>query len=244
MAVTNAVFSVGSLMFIPSGTNPTPIQIGTLDDVSLEIQQELVPLMGEKSFPVAYAKGKGKISGKAKTAYLNADLLTAVVLGAVKTTGQKKIVRDETASIPTTPFQITTTNSATWYADLGVVDLTSGVRLTRVASAPATTQYSVAAGVYTFAAADTGHSVAIYYYTVAGSGSTVTVTNAVMAETSSYQLILGNTPTSGTSYLIDFPAVHIPTLSMSMKSGAWSEQNLSFEVAADSAGTVARYYIG
>lgn len=247
MAANNAFFSVGSLMFVPSGTNPTPIQIGTLEDVSLEASQDLVPLNGEKGFPAAYAKGRGKITGKAKTAYLNADLITAVIDGSAKTTGTKKIIRDETASIPTTPFQVTVAQGATFYVDLGVQDLTTGTQMTRGATATGAGVYAVntTTGVYTFNTADSGHSVAISYaYTVAGSGSTVTVTNTVMGQPNSYQMLLGNTPASGTSILVEFPAVYIPSLSLAMKAGAWTETNLSFEVAANSANTVAKWYLG
>jgi hypothetical protein len=71
--------------------------------------------------------------------------------------------------IPATPFTLTPTipNAGTWSADLGVRD-SNGVPMTRVTSAPTTGQYSVAAGVYTFATTDTGKTVYIaFQYTSA-----------------------------------------------------------------------------
>ena len=72
--------------------------------------------------------------------------------------------RIATAAIPATPFTITPTvpNSGIWSQDLGVLDAT-GVAYVRVASAPVSGQYSLANGVYTFAAADTGKTVYISY---------------------------------------------------------------------------------
>ena len=57
--------------------------------------------------------------------------------------------------------------------------------MTRVASGPTTGQYSVSAGVYTFAAADTGLTVYINYrYTVssASAGNTQSITNLVTGQ--------------------------------------------------------------
>src|SRR5581483_11374955 len=98
-------------------------------------------------------------------------LLSALGTGQTTSTGITALYDDATgAAIPATPYQITPTvpSSGTWLADLGVVDI-NGNPYTRVASAPATGQYSVAAGVYTFAAADTGKTVYINFrYTVSG----------------------------------------------------------------------------
>lgn len=77
---------------------------------------------------------------------------------------------DEETVIPTTPFTYTVVNSATIVTTVDpIIRFLDGTgTLTKVASAPATTQFSVAAGVITFAAADVGKSVTIdYQYTVA-----------------------------------------------------------------------------
>lgn len=73
----------------------------------------------------------------------------------------------QTAAVPATPFAINVTNSGTFAVDLGVSYVSSGQALTPVASAPAQGQYMVAAGLYTFNAADTTQQVKISYaYTV------------------------------------------------------------------------------
>jgi hypothetical protein len=111
-----------------------------------------------------------------------ADLLFADSQSA----GQVLEADKEAWAIPTTPYQVTTTNSAHWQTDLGVTD-PSGKVYTRVASSPTTGQYSVASGVYTFAAADTGNNVLISYtYTNSAAGSEIAVANTPMGPAGSF----------------------------------------------------------
>ncbi len=64
----------------------------------------------------------------------------------------------------------------------------TGLPLLQVASAPAAGQYSVASGVYTFAAADTGKAVLISYnYTLAATGQQFTVANQLLGTTPTFQ---------------------------------------------------------
>lgn len=149
-------------------SNPTPVLFGTMQDVSVDMSFDLKELYGQTQFPVALGRGKGKIEGKAHIASINGAMLNSIFYGQTMNSGGLADVHDTTgAAIPGTPYQITPTvpNSGTWSADLGVRHA-DGTALTRVASAPTTGQYSVAAGVYTFAAADTGVTVYIdYQYT-------------------------------------------------------------------------------
>ena len=48
--------------------NATPVQFGTLQDVSSDITFEEKLLYGQNQFPVAVGRGKGKINFKAKMA--------------------------------------------------------------------------------------------------------------------------------------------------------------------------------
>ncbi len=67
-------------------------------------------------------------------------------------------IENEAATIPTSPYQITASQPlGTWAQDDGVTGYT------KVTGSPTTGQYSVNAGVYTFAAADTGNDVLINY---------------------------------------------------------------------------------
>lgn len=151
--------------------NPTPVKFGILNDVSLEFDRDIKELYGQLAFPVALGGGKMKIGVKAKFAQISARIYNDIFFGQGTTSGTLTAAQEDLAgvAIPTTPFQVTPAvpNAGTWSKDLGVLNA-SGVAMQRVASAPATGQYSVAAGVYTFAAADVGLTVYISFaYTYA-----------------------------------------------------------------------------
>jgi hypothetical protein len=74
-------------------------------------------------------------------------------------------VEGETWAAPTTaPYLLTAAAPfGSWASDLGVVYASSGLGLQAVSGAPAVGQYSVAAGVYRFSAADAGAALALSY---------------------------------------------------------------------------------
>jgi hypothetical protein len=167
------LFGAGDFYGIPltdaqgnSISNPTPIHLGVMQEMSLDFQGDVKELYGQYKFAVDVAGGKNKVSGKVKNAQISGQAVNSLFFGQGMTSGTMMAAYSDTtgAAIPTTPYTITPTvpGSGTWLEDLGVVD-SNGVPLTCVASAPATGQYMVAAGVYTFAAADTGKTVFISY---------------------------------------------------------------------------------
>jgi hypothetical protein len=111
---------------------------GRLVDFSFNLKE----LYGQSQFPLVVARGQGKIEGKAKFANLNGAMLNDIFFGR-RTRREDPDVIGEAATIPTTPFQVTVANGATFKEDLGVTYAATGVPLTRVPSAPATGQYSV-----------------------------------------------------------------------------------------------------
>lgn len=186
--------------------NPTPVRFGVLQDVSIEISFELKKLYGQKQFPVAAGRGKGSISCKAKAAQLNGAIFAGLFFGLPMTAGESRVadLEPKVGSGATG----TTVNSATWAADLGVVYTATGLPLKRVATAPTVGQYSVAAGVYTFAAGDTAANAAggvliSYRYTVAAVGGNVAISNQLM----------GYAPTFSVDLLVPFKGKQL-TLSL------------------------------
>lgn len=169
-------FGSGILYATPSGANATPIQFGALQDVSADFSRTTKTLYGQAQQALAIGAAQIKATGKAKMGYINANIYANLFYGVPVATGTVKLAQNEAGTVPAvTTYTITVANSATWTTDLGV-QYTSGNALTKVASAPAAGQYSVAAGVYTFAAADASAAVLISYeYSVAASGSTVSV---------------------------------------------------------------------
>ena len=200
--------------------NPTPVQLGALQDVSLDVSFDVKTLYGPNQFPLVVGRGKGKITGKAKYAEINGAVLNSLFFGQTVSAG---IVSDVWATagvaIPTTPFTITPTPPAagTWSKDLGVENA-SGVPMTRVASAPTTGQYSVAAGVYTFAAADTGLLVFISYQYTATSTTAKksTIANVAMGYAPTFAADL-YMPFNGKSLIFSLNSCVATKLSMGTK---------------------------
>ena len=222
--------------------NPTPLLFGTLQDIELDIKRELKPLYGQNQFPVKVAAGKGSITGKAKTANIFGRMLETIVFGQAGSAGITGAYSDTTgAAIPGTPYQITPTppSSGTWAADLGVIDSTTGLPLTRVASAPATGQYSVSAGVYTFASADTGKTVYINYR--------YTATSTTARKGSVMNLPMGQVPTfrcdmympyDGKMWVVTATNAITDGLKLGAKNDDFTVPEFSFQCFADAAGKV------
>lgn len=237
-------FGSGMLTVTPSGSNPTPVQVGTLQDVSLDTEFEIKELHGSYQLPVALALGKAKLGGSFKSGSFNGLFLNQFLSGSTIATGQIIGVPNEAATIPATPYTVTVTNGATFSADMGVYDVTSQKPMARVASGPATGQYSVnvSTGVYTFAAADTLHVVWISYaYTSASTGKTVTFTNQPMGTVTTFALTLYNR--FGSKYSgVKLYAVALPKISLPFKNDDFTIIDGTFMGAADSSGNVLDAY--
>jgi hypothetical protein len=199
-------FGTGNLWATPSVdangntiANPSPIQFGELQDSQVDISRDLKELIGQNQFPVAVGVGKGKIAIKAKLARINGQLLDSVFSGQGTTSGTLTAINNDTsgATIPASPYAFTVTppSSGSFGRDLGVIDA-NGLPMTRVASAPTTGQYMVAAGVYTFAAADTGKLVFINY--------TYTATQASAKQVAFKNLPMGQAPIFGVDLQVGY----------------------------------------
>lgn len=188
-----ASFGSGVLIAKASGSNQQSVIFGALQDVTLEISGKTDTLRGQSQFPLAVARSEMDITAKAKIGYIAGPIYTSLYFsGATPTSGTTSLAYGEAHPIPaSTPFTVAVTNSATWTTDYGVVYTATGVPLTPVASAPTAGQYSVAAGVYTFAAADTGLAVQISYaYTQTAVGSTIVVPNSLQGVQPVFSVIL------------------------------------------------------
>ena len=185
-------FGSGSAWGIDSGANPTPGRYDILQEGTVDFSFSNKPMTGEYQMPVTVGRGSGKISGKTKWGRLQGRAINSIFFGGSKAAGQTSVAKDEAGTIPGTPYQITVSNGATWVDDLGVRDSVTLIPYVRVASAPATGQYSAAAGgVYTFAAADTTKTVTLSYtYTIAGTGEKVTIANQLIGAAPNFKQVL------------------------------------------------------
>lgn len=242
-------FGVGKLIAVPTNdylgaavANPTPVVLGTMQDVSVDMGVELKMLYGSKRYPLAVGQGKGKIEIKAKYAQIDQGVVGRLFQGKTPTAGVKAAVFDFDATIPGTPFQVTIDppGSGTFVADLGCVFLATGVQLTRVASSPAAGEYSVntGTGVYTFNTADAAKHVLISYeYSDATGGVYYTLTNEVMGYTPSFTLLLQN-QYDGDTLVMKLNRCVSGKLSFPFKNDDFAISDFEAEAFADAAGSL------
>jgi hypothetical protein len=222
--------------------NPTPLIFGTLQDTELDIKFELKQLHGQNQFAVAVGRGKGSIMGKAKLADIRAAFLETIVFGVAGQAGLTSMVYDTVgAAVPATPFQITVTppSSGTWQADLGVIDSTTGRALTRVASAPAAGQYTVAAGVYTFNTGDQGKVMYISYrYTATSTvARRISIQNLPMGYAPSFRADFYG-PYQGKSAVLTLNNCISEGFKMGAKNDDFTVPEVGFTAFADAGGVI------
>lgn len=192
-------FGTGLLYGEPTGgnlpTNPTPIRL-LLQEVSVEFKGDLKKLWTQSQLPIAVARGKIDVTGKAKIVNYDPDPINQLFWAQSIATGMTLFVDREIATLNATTY--TVVNGATFDHDNGVSYSTgpaAGAVLLKVTTAPNVSQYSVnsTTGVYTFASGDNANAVAISYtYTNATRGKTITLNNQVMGYAPTTRMDLWN----------------------------------------------------
>lgn len=239
MASKQYAFGSGSIFGTRTDlTVQTPYQFGAVQDCSIDFSFDNKELYGQYQFPLAVARGKGKITGKAKTAQFNADAYNSLFFGQTVSTGQTFVALNETGSIPASPYAVTVTNSATFVEDLGVINVLTGVPLKLVASGPTTGQYTVASGVYTFAAADTLLNVYISYsYTASATGKKFTIANQLMGAGPTFSINFSETY-NGNTYTVKLFQCTSTKLAFAFKNDDFNMSDFDFSAYADVSGNV------
>jgi hypothetical protein len=220
-------------------TVPTPVKFLACQDISIDLSFDTKMLYGQNQFPLAVARGKGKATVKAKHGQVNGALFNNAFFGQTLATGQEGYVQDLTGTaIPSTPFTITPAppSSGVWAADMGVRNA-SGIPMTRVASAPATGQYSVSAGLYTFAAADTGLVVYIDYRYTMTTGKKIAIGNQLLGSTPLVALDIV-VPYGGKMLTMRFPQAISGKMGLATKLDDFTIPEVDFDVFADSTNNV------
>jgi hypothetical protein len=237
-------FGAGTLWGFPVGgnvaTNPTPMKFGTLQDVSLDISGDVKQLYGQKQFPEAVARGKCKITGKSKFANINGKLFNDLFFGQTMGAGMKQVALDESGTI--TAAAVTVSHSAQFVQDWGVRYSATGLPLTRVPSAPAVGQYSVAAGVYTFNATENNTVVLISYtFTQAAPGTQLNIQNQLMGFAPTIQVLL-ETAYNNNQFSVLLYSVVASKLSFTTKQEDFIIPEFDFEAFANAGGQVIDIY--
>jgi hypothetical protein len=242
------VFGSGSLVAVPqfdasgvaiAAADRQPVKLGALQDVSLDISVDMKMLYGAKRFPLAVGQGKGKIDVKAKYANISGRAIGSLFYGKNATNAIKGIATVAGSVPATSVYTVTPTvpSSGTWVADLGVYNATTGAQLKRVTSAPSAGQYSVSAGVYTFAAADASAAMLfdLEYSATSTTAELFNLTNDVMGFTPSFSMYLEErAPTGGKLTVCLFQAVS-GKLSLPFKSDDFAVSDFEASAFANSA---------
>ena len=236
--MTQLAFGSGSVWGINSISNPTPARFGVTQEISVDFTASTKPIFGQNNLPVSVAKASLQTKGKIVFGQFCGRVINELFFGSTSAAGQTLVIDSEAGTIPTTPYQVTVANSATWVTDLGVIYTATGLPLTRVASAPATGQYSVAAGVYTFAAADTTLAVKISYtYTTTTPGQTFTIAQVAMGQANTFKTVI-SMPYAGQKATITLNACVSSKLSFATKLEDFTKPEFDFEAFADVTGTL------
>jgi hypothetical protein len=238
MASPNSLaFGSGVLVGTPSGG--APVQFGTLQECSVDFSFSTKPLMGQYQFPVAVARGAGKITGTAKFANIDGAAFNEIFFGLTGSVGQKLWSYNEAGTIPSSStYVVTVAQSAHFDEDLGVQYASSGLRLLQVASGPTVGQYSVSAGVYTFAAADAGKAVLISYsYTSTASGLNTVITNKLMGISPNFQVDFynSNPNIAGAQWSLRLYACMSSKLTLASKLEDFTIPDMGFEAFTNAA---------
>jgi len=178
-------FGIGGIWVNPTGgvtaANPTPYELLTVQDVSVDISQDLKELVGQNRYADDVAPAQMKISGKFTPGRIDIGLFNQIFFANVETAGIKQIVKDEAGTVGTTPYTYLVSQKTNFLTDLGVRYAANGMALIRVLATPTVGQYTVSAGTYTFSAADTNAAILVsYVFTAATTGYTVSLINSLM----------------------------------------------------------------
>jgi len=223
--------------------NATPVQFGVLQDVSVEFSATLKELYGGSQFPLAVARGTGKITGKAKMGQIQGGVFSDLFFGQAQAAGQLAMIDAEAGSVPaSSTYIVTVANSYTFAEDMGVVYAATGLPLKKVASVSAVGQYSVSAGVYTFYSADASAAVLLSYtYTIAATGQKLVVANQALGIQPVFSVYLKTNYTAPGGVKYSYLKLHACVankLSIPTKQEDFTIMEFEFSAMADSAGNV------
>ena len=192
MSTPFAVFGPGILIAQRTDiTTPSPINVGYVQEFSIENAATNKKLYGQKKYPLVAAQGTINTTGKFKAATFSGLAWNALMYGESSfTSGSINWNIDSTYSVPgTTAYTVSVGSSTTFEADLGVKYSTSGLPFQRVAGGSETTgAYSVSGNVYSFAAGDASAAIKVTYTNTISTGQTMIVTNQQIGNTATFQL--------------------------------------------------------
>lgn len=220
-----------------SGT--TACNFGKLKSATLDISFSTKGLTGQSQFPIDFARGTAKATGKLKVAAWSPLAFMNLFWGVSSATGGTLLQFLEAGAIPATPgpYTYSVANAASFVATQEVLYAATSEPLTQVPSAPAAGQYSVAAGVFTFAAADQGKGVLISYTYTVLTGNKLVITSQLQGFTPTFSACFYNMK-NGKPVTITLPFMTCEKLNRDLKEDDFSTPEFDVQIGADATGTV------
>lgn len=225
-----------------AGASPTPRRFGALQGVSVEFNGDIKELFATQQFPIDVARGKTKITGKAKVAEIKGSEYNDIFFGQTLATGSLRPAYNESVAAPggTAAFTYTVANSgSTPLTDQGVFYVSNGNQLDAVTGGPSVGQYSwnAATGVYGFAAADVASSFFVSYIYHIATGKSIAIGNPFMGTTPQFAATLFQ-QFEGNNVVLVLNKCVSSRLSFPTAIDDYVIQELDFSAFADSAGNV------
>jgi hypothetical protein len=274
------IFGAGTMYGIPQFdalgnaiTTPTPIKLLSMQSVSFDISYENKQLYDYSQFPIAIARGKATVTGKASMAQVNGNALNQLIFGQTvnSATGQLNALyydQNGTAlqtyvvsSLGTnqvcalTTFELSKMDSfpalplaTSSLTDLGVIG-PNGLPYTKVAAAaagPSVGQYMVTPDmVYVFNESELNHvmHVSMEYTQSLNTASSLSIKNLPMGYTPTFQAIIQTTYQNQRALLKLYNVFSTKLQLFNTKLDDFSVPDFDMVMSADSAGNVFDLYL-
>ncbi|QBR70661.1 hypothetical protein CU048_04525 [Beijerinckiaceae bacterium] len=242
------MYSFGSGVLLGTRTdvaNATPLNFGLVQEVSIEETATIKELHGQYQRALVEARGTIKTTGKAKVARISGMAFANLFYGVTPSAGQLATSFAEAGAVAAaTPFTFAVAHAGTFADDDGVLSAATGLPMTKVASAPAIGEYSVADGIYTFNSGDAGKAILVSYtYTVSGTGQKFTVANQLLGTTPTFQAVFYTT-FQGQAITLKLNNCTSNKLSFQTKLEDFVMPEFDFSCFADAAGNVMTWSFG
>lgn len=218
----------------------SPIRFGALQNVDVEFAGETKELYATNQYPIDTARGKTKVSGKAKVAEIKGHMYNDLFFGLTLNTGSTRYAWNESTNAGST---YTVANAASPpLTDQGVFSAVTGNQFYMVSTAPSQGQYEFnpSSGVYTFSAADAGTGVLISYTYTSATGYNIPITNPLMGNTPRFKITLFQ-QFENAQIVLTLNACVSTRLTFPTRLDDYVLQDLDFGAFADTAGNVGNW---
>lgn len=234
-------FGSGALYGVSSASGSTPVKFGAIHEVNVDFSFNVKELYGQFQFPLAIARGTGKITGKAKFGQIQSNIYNSLYFTDTQTTGSIIVANDEAGTIPaSSTYTITVSHGSVFEADLGVRYADGSGALTLVTSLTAVGQYTVntSTGLYTFYSGDASKKVLLSYsYTSTSTGNKTTLSNQLIGVAPTFQIVLSEN-FNGKNLTLRLKNCISSKLTMPFKQEDFMVSELDFMCSADASNNV------